>query len=81
MADPTNNARLIETLPTTISASEGPVKQYLFSPEALTQLAYEIGGAATAPLLADNPSYEFPSTDVAHAIRSLLREKGIEPAY
>jgi hypothetical protein len=40
--------------------------------EKLRQLIFLVGGAATRPLLEDNPDYEFPSQRVQESIEQLL---------
>jgi hypothetical protein len=50
-----------------------------WTPEQIARLAFLAGGAATAPLLADHPSYVFPAERVAARIGDVLREHGIEP--
>jgi hypothetical protein len=49
--------------------------------ERLTNLAYTVAGAATGPLLRDNPGYVFPSERVGERVRDVMREFGVEPAY
>lgn len=50
------------------------------SVDELWSLVFEAAGAATAPLLADNPAYTYPSERVADAVRRVLAERGfIEP--
>lgn len=46
--------------------------QFTFTKDELEQLAYEIGGAATRPLLEDNPNYTFPAEKVGEAVSQLL---------
>lgn len=45
--------------------------------DELHTLIFEAGGAATRPLLEDNPDYVFPSERVAQAINELLEANGL----
>lgn len=46
--------------------------------ERLSELAFQAGGAATAPLLEDHPDYIFPSERCKVAVENVLREFGVE---
>lgn len=50
-----------------------------FTTGELYQLAGEIGGAATRPLLEDNPDYVFPAERCFDAIKELLKINGYPP--
>ena len=45
--------------------------------EKLREMMFQAGGAATRPLLEDNPSYIFPSDRVAEAIEHICESFGI----
>lgn len=43
------------------------------------ELAFQVGGAATGPLLADHPDYTFPAERVGSHIREVLERRGYGP--
>jgi hypothetical protein len=49
--------------------------------ERFTTFAFTVAGAATGPLLQDNPNYVFPSERVSERVREVMREFGVEPAH
>lgn len=51
------------------------------SAEQLAEFAFFVAGAATGPLMRDNPSYVFPAHDVGLAVCEAVRERfGFDPA-
>lgn len=47
---------------------------YVLTSEQLRELVFQAAGAATAPLMADHPDYEFPSQRVEDAVNSVLKQ-------
>lgn len=50
-------------------------KQVTMSEEDLLELVFTAAGAATQPLLRDNPGYVFPAEDVRDAVAMVIEEK------
>ena len=44
--------------------------------KALWNLVFEAAGAATGPLLEDNPNYTFPSERVSARVMNVMKEHG-----
>jgi hypothetical protein len=52
----------------------GRERLFIFSPEQLVEVVTEAAGAATRPLLEDNPGYVFPAEKVLEAIKQYLAD-------
>ena len=64
-----------KVIPRTIVFRDGEATDCLKTDD-LRDLIYQACGAATAPLLQDNPDYAFPAERVAEAISDCLKELG-----
>lgn len=53
--------------------------RYVLSDEQIRELAFQAGGAATAPLLEDHPDYVFPSERVAACVENVLAD--LKPGF
>lgn len=49
--------------------------------ERLTTFAYTVAGAATGPLLRDNPNYVFPAERVSERVREVMADFGVVPSH
>lgn len=47
----------------------------------LTTFAYTVAGAATGPLLVDNPNYIFPSERVSKRVKEVMADFGLVPSH
>lgn len=71
---PGPQTRHMELPKTIVFGSEGTTN--CLSTKDLRELIYQCCGAATQPLMEDNPDYTFPSDKVAAAIRECLEAMG-----
>ena len=55
-------------------------KRYKFTEDELYELVFQVAGAATAPLLVDNPTYVFPAERVYDSVCDLLVHRNL-PDY
>lgn len=53
------------------------VNHVVLTKEKLHELVFQVGGAATRPLLEDHPNYVFPAERVKEAIEQVCSEFGI----